>query len=240
MTEARASLPVDAPLAGKLVRRYKRFLADVELSDGRSVTAHCPDPGRMRGLLRPGNAVRLSASDDPRRKLKFTLEMIRVSKNWVGVHTGRANSVARLAITQGKIPALGGYEDLRAEVQIEPGSRLDFSLSGHRDGAPDAIVEVKSVTWAKAGRGRFPDAVTERGTKHVELLTRLASEGTRAVLLFVAQRGDCKSVEPADEVDPAYCAALRKAASAGVEILALGTRVSPTRILPTGALPVLL
>ena len=234
------SLPVDAPLAGRLVRRYKRFLADVELDGGRVVTAHCPDPGRMQGLLRAGNAVRLSTSDDPRRKLKYTLEMIRVARTWVGVHAGRANAIAGLAISAGSIPTLGGYSELRREVPVEPGSRLDFSLTGHADGVPDALLEVKSVTWAENRRGRFPDAVTARGTRHVELLTRLASEGRRTALLFVAQRADCESVEPADEIDPAYGAALRRAAVAGVEILALGTRVSPTRILPTGALPVLL
>ena len=233
-----ASVAVAATLPGRLVRRYKRFLADVETADGRVLTVHCPDPGRMRGLLREGAAVRCSTSDDPRRKLRHTLEMIRSGRSWVGVNTGRANAVARIAVERGLVPELAGYTEVRPEVTVAPGSRLDFVLAGHEAGAPDAFLEVKSVTLAEGSRGRFPDSVTERGRKHVTLLERFAKEGRRAALLFVVQRADCDAVEPADEIDPAYGKALRRAAAAGALVLAVGARVTPTRIRPERALSV--
>lgn len=233
-----AAVPLAATLKGRLVRRYKRFLADVETADGRVLTVHCPDPGRMRGLLRKGAAVRCSTSDDPGRKLRHTLEMIRVGRVWVGVHTGRANAIARVAIERGIVPELTGYTDVRPEVVIEAGSRLDFRLAGHERGAPELYLEVKSVTLAEGSRGRFPDSVTERGRKHAALLEGLAKEGKLAALLFVVQRADCESVETADEIDPAYGQALRRAARAGVRVLAVGARVTPTRIRPERALSV--
>jgi sugar fermentation stimulation protein A len=233
------SLLLDADLEGRLIRRYKRFLADIETADGRTMTVHCPDPGGMRGLTKEGAAVRCSTSDNPNRKLPHTLEMIRVGRTWVGVNTGRANALVRRALEGGFIEGLQGYTDVRSEVMAEAGSRLDFRLMGHAE-APDAWLEVKSVTMAEGKRGRFPDSVTERGRKHVDLLHRLARDGERAVLLYLVQRADCESVEPADEIDPAYGEALRKAAHGGVEVHALRARVSPTRIRVEGALPVLL
>ena len=233
-----ASVPVAATLPGRLVRRYKRFLADVETAGGGILTVHCPDPGRMRGLLREGAAVRCSSSDNPRRKLRHTLEMIRAGRIWVGVNTGRANAVARLAVLGGLIPELAGYTEVRPEVKIEAGSRLDFLLAGHTGGRPDTYLEVKSVTLADGSCARFPDSVTERGRRHAALLERLARDGRSAALLFVVQRADCSRVEPADEIDPAYGEALRRAAAAGVLVLALGARVTPTRIRPERALSV--
>lgn len=237
---AARSLPVAADLEGKLIKRYKRFLADIELDDGRMITAHCPDPGSMRGLANPGARVRCSTSDNPKRKLAQSLEMIRAGRTWVGVNTARANAIARVAVKNGLVPELAGFASMRAEVVAEPGSRLDFFLSEHDRGAPPTWLEVKSVTMVEGTLGRFPDAVTERGRKHVELLHRLAKAGGRAALLFVVQRGDCQSVEPADEIDPAYGTALRAAAAGGVEVLAVRARVSPTRIRPECALPVCL
>ncbi len=236
---ASRGLPLKADLEGRLIRRYKRFLADIETADGRTLTVHCPDPGGMRGLTKEGAAVRCSTSDNPKRKLAHTLEMIRVGRTWVGVNTGRANALAKLALECDLVPGFEGYTEVRCEVVAEPGSRLDFRLGGHAS-AQDTWLEVKSVTMAEGTRGLFPDGVTERGRKHVDLLHRLVKDGKRAALLYVVQRADCESVAPADEIDPAYGEALRRAANGGVEVLALRTRVSPTRIGVEGALPVLL
>ena len=194
----------------------------------------------MRGVLALGAAVRCSTSDNPKRKLRHTLEMIRIGRSWVGLHPGRANGVARAAVEAGLVPELHGYGLVRPEVSVEhaaPGSRLDFHLSGHPT-LPDTWLEVKSVTLAEGGRGRFPDSVTVRGRKHAELLGRLAAQGERAVLLFVVQRGDVRSVEPADDIDPAYGAALREALDRGAEVLAIGTRVTKRALIVTGPLPV--
>ena len=220
-----ARVALRADLAGRLVRRYKRFLADVETDAGDTLTVHCPDPGSMRGLAVPGRRVRCSTSDDPRRKLAHTLEMIRVGRIWVGVNTARANRLVRRALEVGAIPGLRGYGRVRAEVPVRGGSRLDFLLEAKpRDPRP-CYVEVKSVTLCEGRRGRFPDSVTERGRRHVDTLARLHRQGARAVLLFLAQRADVDGVEPADDIDPAYAAALREAAGAGVEVLAAGARV---------------
>ena len=234
----RVRVPVDAGLTGRLLRRYKRFLADVETDAGDTLTVHCPDPGSMRGLAEPGRRVRCSTSDDPRRKLAHTLEMIRVGRIWVGVNTARANRLVRRALEAGAIPPLGGYGRVRAEVPVAGGSRLDFLLEERpRDPRP-CYVEVKSVTLCESGRGRFPDSVTERGRRHVETLARLHQGGARAVLLFLAQRADCDAVEPADDIDPAYGAALRRAAAAGVEVLAAGARVDGRGLALERMLPV--
>lgn len=233
-------VPIDAAIEGVLLQRYKRFFADIETDSGEKLTVHCPNPGSMRGLLAPGAAVRCSTSDNPKRKLAHTLEMIRVGRSWVGLHTGRANAIAAAALAAGIPQELAGYGRARPEVKVEHGadvSRLDFHLSEHPE-RPDAWVEVKSVTLAESARGRFPDSVTERGRKHAQLLGELAERGERAVLLFVAQRGDVRSVEPADDIDPAYGEALRGAVARGAEVLAIGTRVAKDALVVTGPLPV--
>jgi sugar fermentation stimulation protein A len=232
------TLPVRADLSGRLVRRYKRFLADVELPSGDVVTVHCANPGSMLGTDRPGSQVRCSTSDNPARKLPHTLEMIRVGRIWVGLHTLRANQLVALALAQGALPELTGYANVRAEVAVPAGSRLDFGLTHHGGGARDAFVEVKSVTLAQGRRGRFPDAVTLRGRRHLAALQALRCAGHRAVLLFVVQRGDCTSVEPADDIDPDYGRALREAAAAGVEVMAVRARVRADGIRLEGSLPV--
>jgi sugar fermentation stimulation protein A len=231
---------VAADLEGRLLRRYKRFLADVETREGRKLTVHCPNPGSMRGLIREGASVRCSRSDDPRRKLRHTLEMIRVGRTWVGIHTGRANAVAEAALRANAIGALAGYPRLRREVVTPQGSRIDFRLDGHPDDPRPAWLEVKSVTLAEGNLARFPDSVTERGRRHAVALADLVESGARSALLFVVQRADCDRVEPADDIDPAYGAALREAASRGVEVLALGARVTASSIRAESALPVLL
>jgi sugar fermentation stimulation protein A len=235
---AQVALRLDARITGRLQRRYRRFFADVALASGEVVTAHCPDPGALRGLLEPDAAVRLSTSSDPRRKLRHTLEMIRSSGTWVSVHPARANAIAELALDHGMLPSLAGYAERRREVTVPGGSRLDFRLAGRARDVRPCFLEVKSASWMVDGVARFPDSPTARGLRHVETLAKLLGEGARAVLLFVAQRGDCASVEPADDVDPRYGAALRAAARAGVEVLALRARVSPSRIALDGAIPV--
>ena len=235
-----ASVAIQADMPGRLVRRYKRFLADVERPDGEIVTVHCPNPGAMLGLQRPGAAVRCSTSQNPKRKLAHTLEMIRVGRIWVGLHTQRANQLAERVLATGGLPELEGYSELRSEVNVGGGSRLDFALHGHADDSRTAYVEVKSVTLRAEGSGLFPDAVTTRGRRHMETLEQLRQRGDRAVVLFVVQRSDCREVRPADEIDPAYGAALRSAARAGVEVLAVAARVTARRISMQHALPVIL
>lgn len=232
---------LSAPIAGRFVRRYKRFFADVETDDG-TLTVHCANPGSMKGFLRPGAAVRCSTSDDPRRKLRHTLEMMRIGRTWVGLHTGRANALVARALAHGLPRSLAGYREIRREVNVRHGelaARLDFRLAGHRT-RPDAWLEVKSVTLAERGLALFPDSVTERGRRHVELLEALRRGGSRAALLFLVQRADCDRVAPADDIDPAYGEALRRAVGAGVEVLALSARVTSRAICVERELPVLL
>ena len=220
------------------MRRYKRFLADVETEQGRKLTVHCPNPGSMLGLLRAGARVRCSTSDAPGRRLPHTLEMIRAGRTWVGLHAGRANALAAAALEAGLVAPLRGFRTRRAEVRMPEGSRLDFVLEDHpRDPRP-LHLEVKSVTLAQARVARFPDSVTARGRRHAELLARIAHRGGRAALLFVVQRGDCERIEPAEEIDPAYAEALRAARAAGVALYGLRARVSPRGIRLEGRLPV--
>jgi len=234
------ALPVAATLRGTLVRRYQRFFADVRTEAGETLTAHCPNPGSMRGLLREGAAVRCSSSASPTRKLPQTLEMIRAGRAWVGVHTHLANGFAARLLGAGALADLAGYTSVRREVAVGDGSRLDFRLDGRPGDPRPAYVEVKSVTLAEGACARFPDSVTARGLRHAECLAGLRREGARAVLLFVVQRGDCESVEPADDIDPAYGAALRAAAAQGVEVLALRARVGAAGIRYERPLPVVL
>lgn len=235
-TAARVSLR--AGLEARLLRRYKRFFADVETAEGEKLTVHCPNPGSMRGLLLEGAPVRCSTSEDPRRRLRHTLEMIRAGRTWVGLHTGRANALAAAAVDAGLVPELARFRARRAEVRMPEGSRLDFVLEGDpRDPRP-LHLEVKSVTLAEGRVARFPDSVTARGRRHMELLRDLAVRGGRAALLFVVQRGDCERVEPADDIDPAYGEALRAAEAAGVTLHAVRVRVSPRALRVEGLLPV--
>ena len=232
-----ARVPVEAPLRGRFVRRYKRFFTDVELDDGSVVTVHCANPGSMKGFHRPGAAVRCSTSDDPKRKLRHRLEMMRVGRVWVGLNTGFANTVARRSLEAGLPRALSGYASIESEVAVShERSRLDFRLTSPR--RRDAWVEVKSVTLAQGRLALFPDSVSERGRKHLGVLRHLHEQGDRAALLFLVQRADCDAVAPADEIDPAYGQALRDAAKAGVEIFAVSARVTARAITVERELPV--
>lgn len=235
---------------GRLLRRYQRFLADVELADGSVVTAHCPNTGSMQGCKDPGSRVWLSPSDNPQRKLAWTWELVEVSNEaaaghaLVGLHTGRSNGLVRELIEAGGVPELAAYSRLRAEVPyggegLKGGkrSRIDLLLEG--EGRPPCYVEVKNVTAAVAGGvGFFPDAVTERGTKHLQEMMAEVAKGNRAVLFFCVQRDDVGEVRPADHIDPVYGATLRQAMAAGVEVLAYGATLAPEAIVLTRPLPV--
>lgn len=210
---------------GKIIRRYKRFLADVELDDGRMVTAHCPNTGSMRGCWEAGAPVQLSHSDNPRRKLAWTLERVDMGQGWIGVHTGRTNPVVGEALRAGGIASLAGYTEVRGEAACQlpglPRSRLDFHLS---DGpAADVWVEVKNVTlWDGGERLLFPDAVTERGLKHLELLAAVCARGARGMMIFALNRPEGNSFAPASAIDPAYASTLRRVVrEVGVEVIAL-------------------
>ena len=221
-----AGIRFDAPpLVGTFERRYKRFFADVRLDDGTLITAHCPNTGSLAGCKEEGRPAWLRDSGDPKRKLRFTWQAIRIGRGWVNVDTSLPNRVAAAAVEAGAIPELEGYANLRREVKYGENSRIDLFLSeGER---PDCYVEVKSTTLADKRVARFPDAVTERGRKHLNELAKVASQGKRAVQFFLISRGDVDVFRPADDIDPAYGEALRRAVDAGVEPIAWTTRVRP-------------
>jgi sugar fermentation stimulation protein A len=234
------SIRIEAQLEAKLLRRYKRFLADIELEDGEVRTVHCPNPGSMSGTKAPGSAVRCSTHDNPKRKLRHTLEMIRVGRSWVGIHAAKANAIAGRALASQAYSPFAGYAQIDREVSVDEGSRFDFRLSQHPDRDEPCWVEVKSVTLCDRRAARFPDAVTLRGRRHLEHLVARHRSGERAALLYIVQRSDADSVAPADDIDPEYGKALRWAAESGVEIHALGARLTADRILLDRILPVLL
>jgi sugar fermentation stimulation protein A len=225
---------------GRIIKRYKRFLADVELADGTRVTAHCPNTGTMKSCWRPGAPVELSYSDNPRRKLKWTLERIDMGSGWVGVNTMRTNSVIAEALENGTIPQLLGYRLLKREVsfQGEDGRAARFDIQLQEGAQPDAFVEVKNVTLLDQDRVRFPDAVTERGRKHLDLLLEVVNKGLRGVVLFAVNRPEGDDFSPAETIDPAYSNRLRQVVSGGVEALAV--RIAHTRdgLRVEGAVPI--
>ncbi|MEO5366590.1 MAG: DNA/RNA nuclease SfsA [Magnetococcus sp. WYHC-3] len=235
-------LPMDfhPPLvSGRLVTRYKRFLADVRLDDPQRtlVTAHCANSGSMRGLCTPEAPVWLSPAAGKGRRLAWTWELVQDGHSWVGVHTGRANALVGEALTAQRIPALAGGGLVQAEVSVAAGTRLDFRLDGGGSGPP-CFVEVKSVTLLQEpGVAAFPDAVTLRGRKHLETLAQLAQNGARAVILYVVQRNDCQRFMPAAAIDPNYAATLRTVMAAGVEALVAYCRVSPLALTLERTLP---
>lgn len=224
---------------GRLLRRYQRFLADIELA-GETVTAHCPNTGSMLGCAVPGSPAWLSRSDSPTRKYPWTWELVEVSAGaLVGIHTGRSNHLVREAIEAGALPELAGYESIRGEVPYGERSRIDWLLTG--SGRADCYVEVKNVTAAvQDGIAYFPDAVTVRGRKHLQEMTALVRQGRRALLCFCVQRGDACEVRPADHIDAAYGRALRAALAAGVEATAYGADVSAQGIELVRRLPVVI
>ncbi|MBV1889708.1 MAG: DNA/RNA nuclease SfsA [Gammaproteobacteria bacterium] len=213
-----------------LLRRYKRFLADVVLEDGTEVVAHCPNTGRMTSCWQPNVPVQLSHSDNPKRKLAWTLERIDMGQGWIGVHTGRVNHVIAEAIGQNKIASLANYSAVRQEVTYpiaQHRSRIDLFLTDTADGNPteqpktDTWVEVKNATLLIGDQIQFPDAPTERGRKHLDVLLDAVTSGQRAVLLFAVNRAEGNLFTTADDIDPAYGKRLREVISAGVEVIAV-------------------
>ncbi|HUU29959.1 MAG TPA: DNA/RNA nuclease SfsA [archaeon] len=230
----------DKPLLkGRLIRRYKRFLADITLAPGgETVTVHVPNSGSMLTVSDPGSEVILSDSRNPSRRFPLSLEMVRVADGefgWAGVNTGLPNRFVEAALRVGKIPELSGYESLRREAGAEKGSRLDFLLEDRRRG--QCWVEVKNVTLVQNRTAFFPDAVTLRGRKHLEVLERLVSHGARAVIFFLVQRPDCEILRPADHVDPEYGETLRRVIKKGVEVLAYRSSLSLEGAVLAGPVP---
>lgn len=212
-----------------LIRRYKRFLADVTLEDGTEATVHVPNPGAMLGLTAPGSPVWLSVSPDPKRKLPLTMELIEADGGLVGVNTMNPNRIAEAGIAEGLVPELAGYAGMRREVRYDLDSRIDLLLTD--PSRPPAYVEIKNVHFLRRpGLIEFPDCRTTRGVKHLKALERVVEAGGRAVMLFVVQRMDGGVFTTADDLDPAYGPALRAAAEAGVEVLCYACHVSPERI----------
>lgn len=227
-------------LRARLDKRYKRFLADVTLDDGTTVTATCPNTGSMQGLSDPGLTVWLSESDSPTRKYRHTLELVELAqgrkKTLVGINTGHPNAVVAEAIAADRIPPLAGYASLRREVKYGQSSRIDLLLEDPQKGL--AYVEIKNVHLLRTkGLAEFPDSKTERGVKHLEELTAMVAEGHRAVMVYLIQRGDVERFAIAGDIDPKYAAALISARAAGVEVLAAVCRISTGEIVLERLLP---
>jgi len=222
---------------GTLLRRYKRFLADVRLDDGTEVTAHTANSGSMTGVCDPGSRVWLSPADAPGRKLKWTWEIVEAGGHLVGINTNTPNVIAAEAIAAGAIPELAGYATLRREVRYGGNSRIDLLLED--PDRPRCWVEVKNVTLFGDGCALFPDAVTARGAKHLVAMAERVAAGERAVMLYVVQRaaGECTRFAVAEAIDPAYAAGLRTALASGVEAICYTSVVRPDSISLAGPLP---
>ncbi|MBO9505900.1 DNA/RNA nuclease SfsA [Thalassospira sp. A3_1] len=209
-------------IQGKLIKRYKRFLADIELENGDMITAHCANPGGMIGLKEAGIDVWLSQSDNPKRKLKYSWELCRVRGAMVGINTAHPNAIVEEAILAGKVPELAGYETLKREVKYGKNSRIDILLSDPVKGL--CYVEVKNVHLkrddAVPGLAEFPDAVTARGAKHLDEMADMVAEGHRAVMFYLIQRDDCDQFALASDIDPYYAKRFKAATKAGVEAIA--------------------
>jgi sugar fermentation stimulation protein A len=223
---------------GTLLRRYKRFLADVMLDDGRAVTAHCANPGAMLGLAETGTAVWLEPADGPRRKLAFAWRLVELGDGHLaGIDTALPNRLVAEALAADAIPALAGYPEVRPETRFGAASRVDFLLTA--PGRAPAYVEVKNVHLRREGDwAEFPDCVTLRGAKHLRELAAVAAAGHRAVMLYVVQRSDCRRFRLAADLDPGYAAAHCAARAAGVEVIAHATRIDRRGVVLAEAIPV--
>lgn len=232
-------IPFPVPLvSATLVRRYKRFLADIRLEDGSELTVHCPNTGSMKNCGEPGSRVWVVLQQRPGRKLPGTWELVETAPGELAcIHSARANTVIDQALNEGLISPLADYTQVRREVSLKPGgSRFDFLLTGEND---TCVLEVKSVTLAVGGGiGAFPDAVSLRGQKHLRELTALAQTGQRASLLFCVMHSGIQKVVPADDIDPVYGQLLREAIAAGVQVLAWSVLPTPQGLTMAGQLPV--
>lgn len=228
----------DPPLMqGTLVKRYKRFLADITLEDGTELTLHCPNTGSMKNCNAAGSAVWYSDSGNPKRKYRHTWELVAVGEGAVaGINTGRANALVKEAIVAGRVPELNGYDNIRSEVKYgAENSRIDLLLESADE---QCYVEVKNLTLGEGNTGYFPDAVTERGRKHLRELESMVQQGHRAVLFFCVQHSGVSVAKPADHIDPKYGEALRQAHKAGVEVLAWQCDMNANEIVVARPLPV--
>ena len=227
---------------GRLIRRYKRFLADVALDSGDEVTAACPNTGAMLGLADPGSVVWLSESASAARKYRHTWELVELADGaapaLVGINPMRPNHIVAEAIAAGLVAPLAGYERVRREVKYGERSRIDLLLEG--DGRPPCYVEVKNVHLSRTpGLAEFPDCVTARGTRHLAELTAMAAAGARAVMVYLVQRGDATAFALARDIDPTYAAAYHAARAAGVEAFAFGCSLTPETISLDGTVPII-
>nr|WP_319395522.1 DNA/RNA nuclease SfsA [uncultured Desulfobacter sp.] len=204
-------------IKGKLVKRYKRFLADIELDTGEVVTAHCPNSGSMKGCARPGAEAWISQSTNPKRKLKYTWELTRIDGTFIGINTLVPNRLVKACVENDLIAELSGYSQVRSEVKTSEHTRLDLMLEDNN--GKQCFVEIKNCTLVENRVARFPDAVTTRGQKHIEELVALAAKGHRAVLFFLVQRTDADTFTPAADIDPEYAKKLMQATLEGVEII---------------------
>jgi len=221
---------------GTLVKRYKRFLADIELEDGTILTVHCPNSGSMRGCSEPGSPVILSHSDNPKRKYAWTLEMVRTEGVWVGVNTARTNKIVHEALENGVIDEWGHILSIRPEVRVSEKSRLDFQIETETG---RMYLEVKNCSLAEDGIALFPDAVTSRGTRHLLELAALAGQGYPSAVLFCVQRADTRAFTAAVTIDPLYARTLDQVRDEGVLVVAYQADVHPEEICLRRKLPVL-
>jgi sugar fermentation stimulation protein A len=228
---------IEQPIVeGRFVRRYKRFFADIELEGGALVTAHCPNTGSLLGCLEPGARAILRDMGTEGRKLRYVFQAIQIGKTLVNVDTSLPNRAVFEAVSKGELAPLRGYASVQREVKYGVNSRIDLLLT--KANGARCYVEVKNTTLARGKTAHFPDAVTERGKKHLEELTRMVEQGHRAVQLFFVSRNDVTRFAPADDIDPEYARALRKAAERGVEVLAYRTQVATDRLTIAGPVPV--
>jgi len=227
-----------ALIPGTLIKRYKRFLVDVKLDSGRVVTAHCANTGTMLECCTPGRTVYLSYHDNPKRKLKYSWEIITMPASLVGINTLVPNRLILKSIRQGLIEELDGYDNIKAEVNTVNGSRIDLLLTKGKN--ERCFVEIKNCTLVKDGVAYFPDAVTSRGLKHLVELQKLASEGCRCLMFYLIQRMDAKIFKPADHIDSAYGHELRQASENGIEILVYDVIIDLERIILGKRIPYIL
>lgn len=223
---------------GRLVRRYKRFLADITLDDGEEITAHCANPGSMMGVAVEGAPVWVSEHRGAKRKLNWSWQLTEIDGALIPINTSNANAIVAEALAEAMIPELAGYGEIRREVKYGENSRIDFLLDG-KSGRPPCYVEAKNVHLRRqAGLAEFPDSVTSRGAKHLRELAAIRQGGARAVMAFVVQRSDCRRFSPARDLDPAYGRALQEAVAAKVELLCYDCEITTQEVVLRRALPI--
>lgn len=225
-------------ISGRLIKRYKRFLADIVLDDGTQITAHCANPGSMMGVAPEGARVWVSRSSNKARKLPFSWELVEINDSLIAINTSNPNKIGAQAIEAGMIPELSGYKSLRREVKYGENSRIDILLEDGPRAAPTAYVEIKNVhLMREPGLAEFPDSVTSRGAKHLRELALMTSKGFRAVMLYIVQRNDCERFSLARDLDPAYASAFDEAVKAGVDVMCYDCEISTSEVTLRRAIP---